>query len=283
VAAQETPWAAAQKKVAAEGWAPHPERVDILVTVFTYDKTFHGDLLTYCTRLYGQMVNHPRVNTVEISYSYGYPTDRARNFVVKSAKENGFDFALLLDNDNTPDLLLGTDPSAQPFLPTALDFALAHKTPCFVGAPYCSAPPAQEVVVMKNREYCPDQLNGCGLKLDKYTRDEAATLKGIQKCAALPTGCLLLDLRAFDVIAPPWFYYEYKDPPYNTALASTEDVVLTRNADWLGIPQYCHWSAWAGHWKDFQVGKPPTCAVNDIPAAIYQAWANGWRPASASK
>lgn len=274
------PWAEAAERVARDGWKPHPERVKVLVAVFTYAKQLGADILTYCTRIYGQMVNHPRLDQLEIAYSFGYPTDRCRNFVVKSARENGFDYCLMLDDDQAPDLLLGHDPDAVPFLPTAMDFALAHDGPCFVGAPYCSSPPAQEVVVMKNREYMPDQLGGCGLKLDKYTRDEAATMRGIKRVAALPTGCLLTDLRAFDVIEPPWFYYEFADPPYNTALASTEDVVLTRNADWLGVPQYCHWDAWAGHNKPFMVGKPQLSPVADIPRCIYSAWSNGWRPAS---
>ena len=273
------PWVEAAGRVARDGWRPHPDRVKVLATVFTYDKTMSAEALVYCTRLYGQMVRHPRLNQLEVSYSFGYPTDRCRNFVVKSAREHGFDFALMLDNDQVPDLLLGADPTAVPFLPTALDFALGHEGgPCFVGAPYCSAPPNQDVVVMKNREYCPDMIGGAGLKLDKYTRDEAAVMTGIRRVAALPTGCLLLDLRAFDVIEPPWFYYEYADPPYNTALASTEDVVLTRNADWLGIPQYCHWSAWAGHEKQYRVGKPTLSPVNDIPRCIQTAWENGWRP-----
>ncbi|TXI11125.1 MAG: hypothetical protein E6Q76_02945, partial [Rhizobium sp.] len=155
--AQKAPWEAAAARVAAEGWGAHPERVNILVTVFTYDKTFHGDALTYCTRLYGQMVGHRRLNKLEISYSYGYPTDRARNHVVKSARENGFDYVLMLDNDMGFDWYLGREPGARPFLPSSLDFALAQPGPVFVGAPYCSAPPAQQVVVMKNREVVPDQ------------------------------------------------------------------------------------------------------------------------------
>jgi hypothetical protein len=45
-----------------------------------------------------------------------------------------------------------------------------------------------------------------------------------------------VDLRACDVVPPPWFSYEYDDPPFNTKLASTEDIVFTRNCDWLGVP-----------------------------------------------
>jgi len=275
---QKAPWVLAAERVAKEGWKAHPERVNVLVTVFTYDKTFHGDALAYCTSLYPQMVNHPRLNQLEISYSHGYPTDRCRNFVVKSARENGFDFALFLDSDMKFDALLGREAGAKPFLPSSIDFALAQPAPVFVGAPYCSGPPSQDVVVMKHREYCPGQPGGMGKKLDKYTRDEAAVATGIERVAALPTGCLLLDLRAFDVIAPPWFYYEYADAPFNTKLASTEDVVLTRNADWLGISQYVNWNAWAFHHKEYTVEKPRLCPVDSVPRAIWEGYRAGAKP-----
>lgn len=273
------PWAEAAERVARDGWGPHPERVNVLVTVFTYNKRPHAESLVYCTRLYGQMVHHPRLNQLEISYSFGYPTDRCRNFVVKSAREHKFDYCLMLDDDMRFDAQLGHDPGAKPFLPSSLDFALAQPGPVFVGAPYCSSPPTQEVVVMKHREYAPDSPGGMGKRLDKYTRDEAAVARGIERVAALPTGCTLFDLRAFDVIAPPWFYYEYTDPPYNTALASTEDVVLTRNADWLGIPQYVNWDAWAHHLdKDYEVAKPRLCPVDAVPRAIWEGFKAGAKP-----
>lgn len=273
------PWTEAAERIATEGWKPHPERLKILVTVFTYNKRPHAESLVYCTRLYGQMVQHPRLGQLEISYSFGYPTDRCRNFVVKSAKANDFDFCLMLDDDMKFDAQLGHDADAVPFLPSSLDFALSQPTPIFVGAPYCSSPPTQEVVVMKHREYSPDCMGGMGKKLDKYTRDEAAVATGIERVAALPTGCLLMDLRAFDVLPPPWFYYEYVDPPYNTALASTEDVVLTRNADWLGISQWVNWNSWAHHLdKDYEVCKPRICPVDAVPKAIWEAYKAGAKP-----
>jgi hypothetical protein len=98
------------------------------------------------------------------------------------------------------------------------------------------------------------------------------------RCEDGTRGCLLLDLRAFDVIAPPWFYYEYADAPYNTRLASTEDVVLTRNADWLGISQYANWDAWANHHKSFEAEKPRLCPVDAVPRAIWDGYKAGAKP-----
>jgi len=264
--------------VSPQDCQPLPEKVNVLVNVFTYAKSVGADVFNYCCGAVGSMSAHKRIENASISYTQGYPTDRVRNAACAQAKRDGFHFLLMLDDDMAPDLLWQRDPEAQEFLPTALDFMLAHDGPCCVGAPYCSSPPHQDVVVMKNREYAPDQPSCTGVKIDKFTRDEAAVLRGIQRVAALPTGCLLIDIRVLDILPPPWFSYEYDDPPYNTKLASTEDIVFTRNLDWLGVPQYCHWSAWAGHNKTFLTGKPAAAPVIDVPASIYKAWSNGWRP-----
>lgn len=260
---------------------PLPEKVKLLVNVFTYSKQIGADVFSWCCGVGPTLDNHPRVSDVRISYTYGYPTDKVRNAVVKEAREHGHDYVLMLDDDQVPDIGLRECPERTdmvPFLTSAVDFALAHDGPCLVGAPYCSGPPLQQVLVMKNREYVPDLLDGMGLKIDKYTRDEASRERGIKQVMGLPTGCLLVDLRVLDVLPPPWFSYEFDDPPFNTSLASTEDIVFTRNLDWLGVKQYCHWSAWAGHAKSYTTGVPTEAPVVDIPRSIYRRWASGWRP-----
>jgi hypothetical protein len=258
---------------------PLPEKVKLLVNVFTYNKQIGGPAFSYCCGVGPQLADHPRVGEVRVSYTHGYPTDRCRNAASLEAKKAGFDFLLMLDNDQAPDLFVGHEPDAKPFLPTAIDFALAHDGPCLVGAPYCAGPPNQDPVVMKTREYCPDMPGGQGKKIDRYTRDEAAVMTGITRVAALPTGCLLIDMRVFDRLAPPWFYYEYADPPYNTKLASTEDVVFTRNGDWVGVPQFCAWNCWAGHDdKGYMVGKPRLCPVDEVPRAVWEAYKAGATP-----
>ena len=133
-------------------------------------------------------------------------------------------------------------------------------------------------MVMKNVSYAPDLPDGMGWKLASYTRDEAAVQTGVGRVSALPTGVMLVDLRVLAVVPPPWFDYEYGDPPFNTTLASTEDVVFTRNADWLQVPQYCAWDSWAGHCKRYVTGKPRLSPVDNIPRAIHDAYERGWRP-----
>lgn len=255
-----------------------PDKVNVLVNVLTYSRTLHASVFSYCCGVGPALADHPRVDRVVVSYTHGYPTDRCRNAACKQAKADGFDLLLMIDDDMSPDLLLGSDPGAKPFLPTAIDFMAAHDGPCIVGAPYCGGPPYQDVMVMKNRVYAPDQPDGVGQKIDKYTRDEAAVATGFEKVAALPTGMLLVDLRVLDVLSPPWFSYEYADPPFNTRLASTEDVVFTRNLAWLGVPQWVAWDSWAGHNKFYVTGKPRLSPVDEIPQSIYKAWSAGWRP-----
>lgn len=258
--------------------APLPEKVKLLVNVFTYSKQIGAEAFSWCCGVGPTLDKHPRVSDVRISYTHGYPTDKMRNAVVKEARSHGHDFVLMIDEDQAPDIGLTQYPERtdlMPFLPSAIDFAIAHDGPCLVGAPYCSAPPLQQVLVMKNREYVPGLRDGMGLKIDKYTRDEAAVERGIKRVAGLPTGCLLVDLRILDVLPPPWFSYEFDDPPFNTSLASTEDIVFTRNADWLGVHNYSHWSSWAGHDKKFTTGIPTEAPVVDIPQSIHRAWSSG--------
>lgn len=252
-----------------------PEKVKILVTVFTYDGWTHCDAMGYVCGLHAQMQDHPRLGELHTSYAVGYPTDRARNAAAKAAKDGGFHFLLMLDNDMKFDALLGADPQAKPFLPTALDFALARPGPVVVGAPYTGGPPDQRVMVMRWRDKTPDRTPGEGHAIDSFTREEAAERAGFERVAGLPTGCLLIDLRALDRLPPPWFSYEFADPPYNTRLASTEDIVFTRNLDWCGVEQVVAWDSWAAHHKSYTTGKPKLVNPNDVPTAIWRAAQRG--------
>ena len=48
-----------------------------------------------------------------------------------------------------------------------------------------------------------------GIRLDQYTREEAAGMAGITPVAALPTGVIMYDMRLFDLLPHPYFQYEY--------------------------------------------------------------------------
>lgn len=263
----------------SSAFPPLPERAKILVTVFTYANNIGRGVFRYCCKTIPQMQDHPRVECLAVGDANGYPTDRVRNAAAKQAADQGYHFLLMLDDDMTPDIMLGHDDAARPFLPTALDFAYSQPGPAIIGAPYTGGPPRQRVMVMRDRDLQPDAPPGWGKKLDSYTREEAAGMTGFGRVSALPTGCLLIDLRALAVLPPPWFSYEYDDPPFNTRLASTEDIVFTRNLHWLGVPQFSAWDSWAGHDKFYTTSKPQPCPVEEVPTSILKAWESGWRPA----
>ncbi len=256
-------------------WEKLPDKVKVLVTVFTYNGQVGGEIFKYCLGLQPQLANDPKFENVLVAYTVGYPVPRCRNAALREAARLGYHFILMLDDDQVPDLLVGE--GALPFLQTSVNFALAHDGPCLVGAPYTSAPPMQECVVMKNRERVPELPDGMGMAIDKYTRDEAAVQTGIQRVAGLPTGCLLIDTRVCKLSEDALFDYEYEDRA-QTKLASTEDIVFTRNMDWIGVPSYCNWDAWAGHSKRYITGKPRISPVDKIPRFVNEAWKKGYFP-----
>ena len=258
------------------GWLITLAAVVWTVVVLAYSGQVGGYVFDWCAKLQGQMFQHPNLSTLTIDRATGYPTDVVRNKILKDAKDQGYDYCLMVDDDMCPDLLLG-EPGTEAFLPTALSFALNHGSPCVVAAPYCSAPPWQEVLVMMDRQTVPDSPDAGGTALSKYTRDEAAMMSGIQRVAALPTGCMLIDTRVCNILPHPWFSYEYADD-HHTKLDSTEDIVFSRNLNWLSVPQFCHWSAWAGHDKKYLTGKPQRSPIDRVPDSIYKAWLAGWRP-----
>jgi hypothetical protein len=111
-------------------------------------------------------------------------------------------------------------------------------------------------------------------RLALYDRDHASRFAGVQPAAALPTGLILYDARVFRALPPPWFYYEWADE-YQDRKASTEDFVQTRNASILGLPQFCAWSSWAGHWKAKLVRRPRPLEPEAVPEAFAHAVRKG--------
>lgn len=256
---------------------PLPERVRLVVCVFTYNAFCHADVLRWVSSIPARLGQHPRVSDVAVRVSDGYPTDRCRNAQLKAAADDGYHYALFLDDDMKPDCH-ANEPGAVPFLPSALDFALSQPGPCMVGAPYTGGPPAQEVMVMRYRQRFADLPDAMGLALDKIPREEAATAAGFEEVAALPTGGLLIDTRVTRFMTPPWFYYEYDDEPHRTRLASTEDITFTRDAQALGVKLFVAWSSWFGHHKRYLCTKPRLSPVQSVSRQLWAAYENGWRP-----
>jgi hypothetical protein len=197
------------------------------------------------------------------------PITLSRNLCMEVAKKKGMDLVVMVDSDMKPDAYLasnpnrlGADPHARPFWDMAFNFWWTHNGPCVIGAPYCGPPPIENVYVFRWANYQSDHPNS-DVRLEQYTREEAAQLFGFDEVAALPTGLILIDVKGLERISPPYFRYEWEDVT-ESKKGSTEDVVFTRDLSLAGVPQYCLWNAWAGHWKRKCVGRPALLPVDAV-------------------
>ncbi len=210
------------------------------------------------------------------------PITMVRNMAAKAALHDGLDALVMYDSDMVPDLLLGTDPEAKPFWDVALDLFCKHydKGPCIIGAPYCGGPPhpvvgGSEVPFVFTWRNDSNHADCRWPKLKLFEREEVAHRAGIERVPAIGTGIILIDMRVFKELPPPWFEYEYGDPPFNTYKASTEDVYFTRNASMNGIPVFVTWDCWAGHTKPYVVGKPWAITDEEVREPYRQAVLRG--------
>lgn len=241
------------------------------------------DIREWMVPLVADLSKDPRIDAIRIWNLADTPITMTRNRAVLQARQFGVDVLVMVDSDMKPDLNNG-HPDAKPFFQSSFDFLVKHyaKGPCVIGAPYCGPPPVECVYVfrwqnMQSEHPSPD------FQLEMYDRHTATKMAGIQECAALPTGLIMYDMRAFEITEPkkdgdkPWFYYEWKDK-YQAEKASTEDVTMTRDLSLAGSqklgynPIYCNWDAWAGHWKPKCVGKPVFIAASGIADKMKQCW-----------
>jgi hypothetical protein len=243
----------------------------------------HPDIREWMVPLVAELARDARVDQIRIWNLADTPITMTRNRAVLQAREYGVDVLVMIDSDMKPDINSG-DPTAKPFFKSSFDFLVDHyhKGPCVIGVPYCGPPPVECVYVFRWNNMQTSNPNP-DFQLEMYDRHTAVKLAGIQECAALPTGLIMYDMRAFEVTEPksdadkPWFYYEYKDH-FQSEKASTEDVTMTRDLSLVGTqklgynPVYCNWDAWAGHWKPKCVGKPQYIQAKDISQKLKSCW-----------
>jgi hypothetical protein len=243
----------------------------------------HPDIREWMVPLVAELSRDARVDQIRIWNLADTPITMTRNRAVLQARQYGVDVLVMIDSDMKPDINAG-DPTAKPFFKTSFDFLVDHyhKGPCVIGVPYCGPPPVECVYVFRWNNMQTSNPNP-DFQLEMYDRHTAVKLAGIQECAALPTGLIMYDMRAFEVTEPksdadkPWFYYEYKDQ-FQSEKASTEDVTMTRDLSLVGTqklgynPVFCNWDAWAGHWKPKCVGKPQYIQAKDISQKLKSCW-----------
>jgi hypothetical protein len=165
----------------------------------------HPDICDWLLKTVPIAKADPRVSQVATANFSDTPITMTRNLSVKAARDAGYDVLVMIDSDQKPDCLLGKDPDARPFWNEAFNFIYDNydKGPQVVGAPYCGAPPVENIFVFKwaslEADGFPDEST---IKLEQYAREEAHMMSGIQECAALPTGLIMFDMRAFELTEP---------------------------------------------------------------------------------
>jgi hypothetical protein len=237
------------------------------------------DIREWMVPLVAEASRDPRIENIRIWNLADTPITMTRNRAVLQAREFGLDVLVMIDSDMKPDL-----EGSKKFFPSSFDFLYDHydKGPVVIGAPYCGPPPMECVYVFEWRDMQTGHPNP-DFQLKMYERTQAVTMAGIQPCAALPTGLIMYDMRAFEVTEPkteedkPWFYYEFPNK-YQAEKASTEDVTMTRDLSLAGTeklgynPVFCNWDAWAGHWKPKCVGKPQFIEAKHISKKLKDCW-----------
>jgi hypothetical protein len=244
------------------------------------------DIREWQVPLVASLARDSRVGEIRIFNISDTPITMSRNRAIMQARGMGVDVLVMVDSDMKPDC----EPDGKPFFQTSFDFLVDHyaKGPCVIGAPYCGPPPVECVYVFRWQNHQSGHASP-DFQLEMYDRSTAMKMAGIQECAALPTGLIMFDMRAFDLIEPeseaskPFAYYEWKDK-YAAEKASTEDVTMTRDLSLVGTqklgynPVYCNWDAWAGHWKPKCVGKPRVIDAQGVSAKLKQCWEANYDP-----
>jgi len=260
---------------------PKPDKFSIMISRFPGGSIMPIDMpdtTDYFAKLCHDLKMDSRCSEVITARVSDTPITMSRNLVVEEAKRDKVTFLLMIDNDMSPDVDLGKDPYAEPFMPTALNFCLDRwdSGPHMVGAPYCGPPPIENVYIFRWATDETDDPSNVSPMLHQYSREEAATRIGFEAVGALPTGLILFDMRIFtEILKPPYFYYQWMDKT-ESQKASTEDVTMTRDAGLAGAKVWCFWSAWAGHWKMKLVGRPKIMSTDVIGDQMKQAVQRDW-------
>lgn len=185
-------------------------QLSVLIVYYPYggngsSSSMHPDICEWLLTTLPKIKADPRVSGVATLPLSETPIPMTRNRSVKIARDAGYDVLLMIDSDQKPDCLLGKESDAVPFWDAAFGFIYNNydKGPQVVGAPYCGGGPNENIFVFRWRSLETDGFaDEVAIKLDAYTREEAHTMSGIHECAALPTGLIMFDVRAFELIEP---------------------------------------------------------------------------------
>jgi len=240
--------------------------VRLMIARFPFGRSEDPDVCDWVTSTVITARHDPRIFEILRWRKDDTPITLSRNACFEAAHASEVDFLMMVDSDMSPDIHLESNPFAQPpiepfakpFFETSLEFLWQQRQagiPSVIGAPYCGPPPCENVYVFQWATQANSLEDEPDMRLAQYSREEAANMRGVQPCAALPTGLIMFDMDCLAKIDRPYTYYEWGDDAASIK-ASTEDVTLTRDLALGGAPQFCNWDAWAGHWKWKCVCKP---------------------------
>ena len=185
-----------------------------------------------------------------------------RNMAVENCRKHGITHMLFIDPDMAIDRYVRLGPQGPtnrflPFFHTAWPFMSAHGKnhgPAIMAAPYCGRQPDEPVHV-----FVPNQEN----RVVRLSREKAQSLEGWHSVAAVGTGCMLIDMRVFDHVDPPYFSDLFKTI-YHDDLNRSQDVNFCLKCAAAKIPIYVNFSCPAGHWQYSIVEWPGTQAAPPV-------------------
>lgn len=297
---------------------PTPRALKVMFAFFPYggngaSSSEVPDIRRWMCRIIPDIKADPRIADPVIQHDVSdTPITMSRNQAIVEARKHDVDVLIMCDSDMNP-MRHVNDRGWKEFFFSSFDFLYDHyeQGPVVVGAPYCGPPggKGENVYVFEWQSYG-DEDAMPDFSLEQVPRMWAAHLRGIQEAAALPTGLIMYDMRAFKLIEPSplpkreilaklhrheigvekalgmlregWFSYEWQDQRA-AVKASTEDVVNTRDISLAGVaklgynPVFCNWDCPVGHWKPWCVsGRPTVYRADNVAACFKEALDNGF-------
>lgn len=231
------------------------------IAVFEYNSMCRREVRRWYGNTLIKLNTEKRIRGYSVYEMDQIGTDTARNAAVKSAQEDGVDFLFMIDHDVDPDFKKKAE--HPDFYSVAMAMADQLDFPFMLGAPYCASFDGKEerVLVFRYQDRSSEDPEH-EMVLYTLSRGESARKHGVEEVDAIGTGLTFFDMRCFDKLAKPYFKYEYDAD--HTRITITEDVFIFARFRAAGIPVYCAWDNWLGHWKQKRSGIPEMIAPQMI-------------------
>lgn len=216
----------------------------VQISPIAYSGSVRVEVATFLAHCSAWQVAHPDIIPWKVCLfpvTGATPASMARNLAVKQALETNVDILIMVDDD--------MDPACE-FFETAIDFLMAQPEPSVIASPYCGKPPDENVMVLEYPKASEEPNPNPVL----IPREDAASRTGIGRVPNIGTGLIAYDMRVFGKIKPPYFDYVFSGD--HTRVFETEDCYTNNRLHKAGVPIFCDWDHWSGHWKAKKVEKP---------------------------